>query len=180
MTTPSSPLNPWRDLPRGALKNPQGESFAPGEKIISELWTNNKGEFVRQNFRTAEEARLNTLEQHTLLARWERRIPDPKASDRATQSERLAAIFDFFCSLYESSASIESLTEEAHETYKEKEAILYWSAVWLERLRLLKEMKPSEGFECYSHNASGRKFLIKKINTYPPTSFLDLISDLTK
>ena len=172
MASFSSPLNPWQELPRGALKNPQGKSFRAGEKIISELWINHKGEFVRQNFYSLQEALQEPLALHTLLARWAYKIPDPKTSDRISQKERVHQVFDFFCSLYENSIAIKTLTEEIHDAIKEKESILYWTAVWLERSKLIKLLEPFQGLECYHHTSSGRKFLIKKVKCLPPEDFL--------
>jgi hypothetical protein len=151
-----SPLEPWKGVPLGSWKAPDGEPILPGTEVTSFLIDQN-GEWVRLNLPKGMDLPKNL--NGKILARWTCQVPDPKTEQSLAKKERKLSIFLAFKDLYQKQSDF-SVGDPLISP------LLVYLALWLEREKVLKEvvLEPYTPVRAaFKHNKSEATFELEVV-----------------
>lgn len=138
----------WQLKPLSRHSSLSGNSFETGEKVFCFIHKDEAGELHRSDLKESEVE--NFTSSHKILGRWTRIVKEKSEEEKEAKQQTLKSAEDIFIALFDD------------PTYDdEKETLKQILALFLERKRIIKRLKPTDpNTSTYFHKQSSRNFVV--------------------
>ena len=164
----------WQIQSLGRQSAVSGDKFAPGEIVVSLIYTNMEGQLARADMLESEEDTFE-VEPVSVVGRWKREVKQPGEENDARQ-QAMQSAEELFLSLF-------AKEDKATEDSEDLNILKHFLALMLERKRIIRAALPRRltGIQPYLHVKSKENFEVPVIDVTPEAllKVQAIIDDLT-